>query len=329
MEREINITKERLITPEEKGLVKFLAFDSVKVKLVSNSKNTIDFCTDYFQSYAQFDDQNTQKCDWTVIDNVSEITVRPFWNVDEKNKEINVTSKDHDSRFAMRVLRSLVMLEDISHGMVMFKGASFINRNGNGIVLMGDKRVGKTSIILSYVLKNDPQARFITNSHVALNFESGRPCAHGYPMSMGIRLGVLESMQRRGNNNIDPLIYHLKNNMDPGESNRYYLDPNILREYFQNRIIGKALVNSIILIKSIPSYSSSTIKSMVVEDAVNLFQEYQLKYYNLNNSWYNLFTVDSDTQINSIKEILENINLYELTYNVGSQMKTMELIDHI
>lgn len=329
MEKEINNSKEHLATPEDKGFIKFLTFDSVKVRLISSSKETVAFCTDYFQPYVQVGNYDNRSYDWTISDIANESTTSNFWAVDEKNKEIIISSKNHDSRFATRVLRSLVMLEDISHGKVMFKGASFINRNGNGIVLMGDKRVGKTSIILSYMLKNDPQAKFITNSHVALNLESGRPYAHGYPMSVGIRLGVLESMQRKGNKNIDSLIYHLKNNMKPGEKNRYYLDPNILSKFFQNRITGKVLVNSIILIKSIPSYSSSAIRSMSIEDAENFFKEYQLKYYNLKNSRYNLFKVDSDTQINSIKEILKNINLYELTYNVGSQMETMELIDHM
>lgn len=327
MEREITSSKEHATTPEDKGFVKFLDFDSVKIKLISNSKETINFCTDYFQSYAELDNEGNHGYDWTISDSSTESTAKNFWEVNEESKVVKVSSKNDDSRFAVRVLRSLVMLEDISHGKVMFKGASFINKDGKGVVLMGDKRVGKTSIVLSYMLKNDPQAKFITNSHVSLNLDNGKPYAYGYPMSMGIRLRVLESIQRRGNKTLDPLITHLKDNMKPGEENRYYLDPSVLSEYFQNRIVGKTQVNSIILVKSIPSSVNSTIRKMSIEESEKLFKEYQLKYYNLRNSCYNLFQADPDSYLNSITEILKNTNLYQLTYNVGNQMRTMELID--
>lgn len=317
-------------TPERHQFANSLTFDSVKIRLTSDSKETVDFCADYFESYAQIDNRIIQEYDWTVSEQIDESIKSNSWNVDETNKEIVISGRSFDKRFTMRVLRSLVMLEDISHGKVMFRGSSFVNKNGKGIVLMGEKRAGKTSIILNYMLKNDPQARFVTNSQVALNLEMGKLYAYGYPMSVGVRLKVLESMQKRGNKNISPLIYDLKNNMQPGEENRYYLDPSRLRMYFQNRIANKAQVDAIILVKSIPTRSSSTIRELSIRKVENFFKEYYIRHYNRESGgWYNLFKVDMDKQINSINDLLENCNLYELTYNVGSQIKTLGLIDQI
>lgn len=327
-----NKVTETPASPEEHKRDCVLVFDSVKVCLATDNDEVTAFCEDYFETYAEKGDRGTKRdSEWTIVEEVDDSKKEErSWFVDEKGKKIIISAAKSDKRFVMRVIRSLVMLEDMACGGIMFKGAAFINRNGKGIVLMGAKRAGKTSAVLSYMLENYPQSRFITNSHVSLALEDGLPVARGYPMSVGVRINVLEAIQRRGNDNIKPLVNMLRGDMEPGDDNRYYLDPNVLRKIFQNRIKDKTRVEAVVLVKSTSTKSSSSIRKLSVEEVEQFLREYHERYLNRENSgWFELFQVPNGVQTDSVKAILEKCELYELTYNVGGHKQAIKLINEI
>ncbi len=302
-------------------------FDSTKINLISSCGETVEFCNEYFELYAQIDEV-TQECDWTVVEHIGSSTEGHPWKVDEASKLVTIQGNESDSRLTMRIVRSLVMLEDINNGKVMFKGGAFTNKDGQGIAIMGEKRSGKTSFLLGYMLRNDSQARFVTNSHVALGFENDQVYAYGYPMSVGVRLNVLEAMKKRGNDKITPIIDDLRSNLQPGGENRYYIDPDKLSQYLSGRIASKTHLDKIIIVRSVPPNSFSGIKKLNIDEVEVYLKSYYLKHLQ-SDGWYRLYDVDASQQINSIRDMLEQTDLYELTFNVNSSIDNINLVDQI
>lgn len=330
MERE-NYPKETAPTVELLRPIETLNFGNLKIALESENRGLLDFCTDYFTDYSiNRSPVSKDYTEWKVIDRPSKVITENSWSVDEEKRIVTLSGPKHDPRFAMRIVRSLCMLEDVSHGGVMFKGAGLVNKNEKGVVLMGAKRAGKTSILLSNMLENDKSSKFVSNSQITLSLQGEHPVATGYPMSMGVRLNILESMQKLGNRNVEPLISELKQTMMPGDQNRYYLDPGVLRRIFQNRVQGTTNLDAIVVVKSIPTRESSTLKEIPQEDLEKYLLEYHSRYYNRDGSgWYNLFEVDKNRQVSTIRTVLEKCHLYELTYNISSHQKAIKLINEI
>lgn len=330
MEREYH-PKEIISSTETFVSSESLNFGNLEVTLESKSRELLDFCTDYFKNYStKGDTASKNKPWWKVIDEPSEANTENCWTVDEQERVVTLSGPKHDPRFAMRIVRSLCMLEDISHGGVMFKGAGLVNKNERGVVLMGAKRAGKTSILLSNMLENDNQSRFISNSQITLSVQGEHAVATGYPMSMGVRLNILDSMRKMGNRNVEPLISELKQAMVPGDQNRYYLDPGVLRRIFRDRVQGTTNIDAIVVVKSIPTKESSTLKEIPLEDLEKYLLEYHSRYYNRDGSgWYNLFEVDKNKQVSSIRTVLEKCHLYELTYNISSHQNAIKLLNEI
>ncbi len=302
-------------------------FDSVKINLISNDPQTMDFCNEYFELYSQIDTA-TQDRDWTVAQRVDLSAQTHYWEADEKNKMVTVFGKDYDSKLTMRIIRSLVMLEDINIGKVMFKGGAFVNKDGQGIALMGEKRSGKTSLLMGYMLRNDQTARFVTNSHVALSLEGEHVCAYGYPISVGVRLNVLEGMQKRGNERVTPVIDDLKSNLQPGGENRYYIEPMRLAKYLNGRIASKTELNKIILVKSVSANTFSNIRKLTIDEVEDYFRNYYIKHLK-SDGWHKLYKVDANQHINSIRRMLEKVDLYELSFNINNHTDNLNLLDQI
>ncbi len=303
------------------------SFDSTKINLISANRETLEFCNEYFELYARVD-ALTQGCDWTVRELLDPSAQEHYWEVDESSKLVTIRGNESNSRLTMRIARSLVMLEDINSGKVMFKGGAFKNKDGQGIALMGEKRSGKTSFLLGYMLSNDHVSRFITNSHVAVGFEDDQVFAYGYPMSVGVRLNVLEAMQKRGNDGVIPIIDDLKRNLQPGEENRYYIDPDRLSNHFGGRIACKTRLDKIILVKSVSADSFSGIKKLTASDIESYFKNYYLRHIK-SDGWYKLFDAEVKQQMDSIRNILEQTDIYELTFHVNSHTDNIELVDQI
>lgn len=303
-------------------------FASANIELKSEQENVHNLCKSYFETYAQINSELRTKPDWTIVDETSNDVIENTWQVDGVNKNIYLTRKADSERFVMRIVRSLSILEDIDHGIGIFKGASFINRNGKGVVLLGEKRAGKTSLALTYMLQNLDGARFITNSHVGFGLKDGIIHSYGYPMAVGVRLNVLEAIQRRGGKNLGRLLSDIKSNLSVGEENRYYLEPDFLRTHFQNNIAPCAPVDAIVILRSIPSRTQSHIEHADYASLENFFREYHIRHQNLKNSgWYSLFETDRNKAFDI--STLAGSNLYRMTYNVDNHKVAIDMLDKI
>lgn len=327
MEQEI-ITR---FNPESKEKINSelsLSFANIDILLRTPDTETVKFCKDYFENYAIFNLENNRDVEkWLVQWRSDE---RESLEIDTSGRTINIFSMEPDMRQVMRIIRSLVMLKDIDSGMTMFKGAALKNKNGHGVVLFGEKRTGKTSLVLSMMLENHPEDKFITNSQVTLGIEGDSLLANGYPMSMGVRLNVLESMEKRGNQNVGELITTLKETMEPGGENRYYLDPKVLKTLFNGRIEAGTAVNALVILRRASSKDEFSFKRLGPNEVLDYLIDYHQRFYNRDGSgWYKLFDVDFEREISNIENIVEMCPIYELTYSVDHHQKALDVINGI
>jgi len=275
---------------------KIFTFNDLKIKLINAQKKNIDFCTQYFDGYIKHQVDEDSLFDWTIQINNSSDRTREDWKTDEKNKCIKVFCHKDNSTFIMRIIRSLKILEDIKSNKLIFKGSCIVAKDGFGVVVMGPRRSGKTSLILSYLLKENDQSAFISNSIISLAKINNHYQAFGYPMAIGIRSYVIDSLINKGNVEFQQLL-PIIDDKHQREDKRYYLNPYSLKKYLNGRVLTSAPVKAIVILKNIPSNETIEIKKLTSDEVKILLKRYQSKYFNKNNgSWYNLFSVDTKHQ---------------------------------
>ncbi|NYT92304.1 hypothetical protein [Salinispora sp. H7-4] len=112
----------------------------------------------------------------------------PEWSV--PNREMHVCCEDpaYLPLFALRYLRTLDRAEAVRRGALPVHGAA-VGARGRGLVLVGNKRAGKTTAALSLVRSFG--GVFVSNDDVLLWHRDRRWTATGGPRSIGIRLSSL------------------------------------------------------------------------------------------------------------------------------------------
>ncbi|KKT39271.1 MAG: hypothetical protein UW62_C0013G0012 [Candidatus Collierbacteria bacterium GW2011_GWB1_44_35] len=307
-----------------------IAFSFTNLDLVLHTQDihTAEFCQDYFESYTETVSGSGNQAEvWHIFEVLGN---EEGWVVDKESRTVHVFLEQPDKRKVMRIIRSLVMLKDLESGMTMFKGAAIENQNHHGIVLIGEKRAGKTSLALSFMLEKKPENMFITNSQVTIGFKEGKLIANGYPMSMGIRLNVLESMKKRGNHNVVEIIEAIKSTLQPGDENRYYLEPKTLKALFDERVKNHTELKAIVMLKSTSGEKGMSFGQLEPNALLDYLKDYHRRFYNHDSSgWYKLFDIDVEREISNIEAIIRTCPVYELTYSLDHHQEAIELINSL
>lgn len=264
---------------EKNEVEEVFELDSVNITLKSSDPDAIKMCHGYFDSYAGCQTSST-KDSWTIDDIVDDFLQESSLMVDTNTKIISIMRNSADYKMVTRVMRSLMMHEDANDGKTMFKGAALVNDNGKGIVLFGDKGVGKTSTMLDCLLNKDSKSNFVTNSHVSLIVKRDELVAYGYPMAVGVRLNALEEMRDNGSPHVVPLLEDFKAKGAFGTDDRAYIDPGQLEDYFTNLVEGCTGVDAIVLVQTVPSDQEPSLSPMSTAEAEEYLQEYYLKHKN-------------------------------------------------
>lgn len=303
--------------------------DSLSVIFKSDSKDAIELCHSYFDLYSK-PGQNQDNEQWTVIDTIDEFADSTICDIDKDSKIITICRNSVDFKMGMRVIRSLMMYEDIVSGKVMFKGASFINENGKGIVLMGEKGSGKTSIILDSLLRPEQNSTFVTNSQVSIKLKDGKPCAYGYPMAMGVRMDALKAMSENSSPHVLPFFKDLISKGFFAEDGRYHMDPANLAKYFEQRIKGDIRADAIVFITNVSEGETASLDEVLSEDFHDFFEYYFLEHYNSDEvGWYKTLGMDPIDQSSLVKEIINNSKVYVLSYPFGHLQEAIPLLDEL
>ncbi len=314
---------------EKEMVEQVFELDSVSVTLRSADPDAINSCHNYFDSYAGCQ-ASSKKDHWLVEDTVDDLLQESSLIVDDDIKKISIIRNSADYKMVMRVIRSLMMYEDACDGKVMFKGAALVNDNGKGVVLFGDKGVGKTSTILDCLLNDDSRSSFVTNSHVSLKVKEDEIIAYGYPMATGVRLNALEEMNESGSPYIIPLLEDLKSKGAFGTDGRAYIDPGELESYFTNSVESCTSVDAIVLVQTVPSDQEPSLRVMDQGEVEGYLQGYYLKHKNRDEIGLQQLLVPRETDPNpAIQKILAKGKFYLLSSNAAHAKEVTALLSGI
>jgi hypothetical protein len=246
------------------------------------------------------------------------------------NKRIVVEQTDDGWKemCVMRVIRGLLRWQSFSKGILFFHGG-LVELDGEGIAVLGNKRSGKTSLILSLLLKE--RVNYSTNDDVAFKLCSGSIYGIGSPRSLCIRNDTLNVLSAS-----EPAFSSaMKAVKHPG--NDYYSAVNNLKSisegeytyFYQKEItaICKKRITTMVVLKKIifPSFlerdkNGSYIERLTYDKAYELlsnnFVSYPEKYTMFFKDYFQ--SPDGNYIESFIKSIAENVECYALNQSFNS-----------
>ena len=178
-------------------------------------------------------------------------------------------------RFVRVILRMLC--QERGH---LFLHGGFVQYKSKGICILGAKKVGKTSTILS--LLKDYKVDFISNDDVSVYYKDGKWIGEGWPRSVVIRQDTWNKFEEVNCKLRHPLN---KNSSDPC----FY--PEQLCDIFRRQLLVRAEVNYIVF----PVFSSRSLLRVLNQDEActrieknflsnpGKYNEYLLEYFTDNS----------------------------------------------
>jgi len=308
-----------------------LTFNNIKILLDSIEFKKYEFCRKYFLAYSSAIKQAPART-WVVKESDNIKKARKPWKINATKRVVTISKKNDVGLFLMRVIRSLVILEDINNGKIIFKG-SCINKNGEGFAIIGPRRSGKTSIITSLLLRNT-SIEFLSNSIFAIKKTATNALVFGYPMAMGLRKKVIHSLFNKGNVEFKRILNKLAETIKRDDDDRYYITPPQFKQYFGNKILNLTRLKYIIILRSIPSNSSANIKKISKKTAYETLQKYAIQpcVNNVNqrcSPWYKLFRAQDKISKNIIADLTNNVACYKVEYNIASHSNVVNFLEQI
>lgn len=188
---------------------------------------------------------------------------------------------------AFRTIRVLLRMQCQESGDIFLHGG-FIKYKEKGICILGEKKAGKTSLILS--MMKFCKADFISNDDVSLHLENDTWIGEGWPRSIVVRDDTWKRLQDKDMNLSHPL-----NTV----SDRMCFYPHELCKIFQVQLLYSTPIEYVIF----PQFSTSSIclNEINKESAEKLIKHYILDNPGKYNDY--LFPFFSKTAQNKIWDI--------------------------
>lgn len=177
-----------------------------------------------------------------------------FNYIEKKENNLNIYMRKYDEddkNFVKRMFTSTLIKTLQQNGYVILHG-SCASKNGEGIIISGNKRTGKTVTLLNLLLRGYD---YVANDRLALKEEHGHITVIGIPFSMGI---ILEDAAKMFD------ISDCKIETDK-DKQKVYLDNNDVGKKFNVCTNSVVKLNTILL----PKYNSSA-KFISVEEERDL-----------------------------------------------------------
>jgi len=216
-------------------------------------------------------------------------------------------------QIAVRLSRDIIKHLYLQDNSIFFHGG-MISYEGKGICFLGDKKAGKTSIMLSLLATNN--ASFISNDDVSVTInEAGNCVGYGWPRAISIRKDSLNLMNNvLGTYDFDNQIMHPDNCFDKTH-NYLFLYPNELAKIFSCNISTESKIDMIL----IPHFSNNTafsFREVPYAEKCKYLKEFINKDFNKYfTDFAKCFTLP-DKPNNSF-EIIAKIKMYYVSQNIA------------
>lgn len=205
-----------------------------------------------------------------------------------------------------------------------FIHAACVSKNGNGIVLVGDKNIGKTSLMLEFIQNSFD---FVNNSQLGIKENQGI----SIPSRIGIRVeslynGVIKEKYINQIKETNGYSCNIEKNNKLDSKEKFNLTVKDLKEIFKIKTISNTKIKTVIEPHYLPGQKKIKIQKMSKEELTNkLIQNKRSGIYNPVNYIESLF--DNNKNLNSLSLIQKTgIKGYKIFQN---QLNGKELLKYV
>jgi hypothetical protein len=232
---------------------------------------------------------------------------------------------------AMRSIRAMAMVEYAHHEYLLIHGGC-IEHEGSGIAVVGHRRAGKTTTVLSCI--SSGMCAFIANDKVFLGLDSnGQSVCHGLPVSSGIRAGTIEGVRelmKRSQYSVFAKRWRerAKAITVSHEEERCYVTPQELRRWTGCGLTQQAPLKGIVFPRYSPDRSSSMLRKMTSDAAITAISPHvQDVWFPEQPYWHSEVMVrDRSSVASRLKAILARCRCYELFQNEHTNSHSVNLL---
>ena len=208
-----------------------------------------------------------------------------------------------------------------------FIHAACVSRNGKGIVLTGDKNIGKTSLMLEFIQNSFD---FVNNSQLGIKDNQGI----SIPSRIGIRYeslynGVIKEKNIKKIKETSGYYCRIERNnkLDPKE--KFNLTVKDIKEIFKTKTISKTEIKAIIEPHYLPGQKRIKIQEMSREELINkLIENKRSGIYNSVNYMENLFDDNENLKLLGLIQ-KTNIKGYKIFQNQSNEKELIEYVERI
>lgn len=226
-------------------------------------------------------------------------------------------------RITRDILRNFCIKEEMAYfhsGMVSYKG--------KGICIMGDKKCGKTTTILSLLSSKD--SYFVSNDDLALHICDNILEGVGWPRTISIRNDSLEYISNIINDYKFPNVMEHPNNYIEAFKKSTFLYPYELSEVFDSKLIDIHKID-IILLPQFNECSSNQLIEISKDEGIKIIKSFYErdinKYF---RDFENNFKFKKCSETKIYDSILaSNVKIYILNQNITRMEESIKLIDSL
>ena len=249
--------------------------------------------------------------------------------IDKEKKEVTMiydTYTDEKLQHIEEIILG-ILGKLIENDKYFFIHAACVSKNGKGIVLVGDKNIGKTSLMLEFIQNSFD---LVNNSQLGIKGNQGV----SIPARIGIRFeslynGVIkEKYTDQIKKTIDySYIIGRNNKLDPKQ--KFNLTVKEIREIFKIKTISETEIKAIIEPHYLPGQEKIKIQEMSREELINkLIENKRSGIYNSVNYMENLFDNNGNLKLLGLIQ-KTNIKGYKIFQNQSNEKELMEYIQEI
>lgn len=181
-------------------------------------------------------------------------------------------------RTPLRVFREILLRSLENAGGILVHAAAVQLANGDGVLIVGDAKAGKTSTMCQLVLKN--KAKYIANDRCIIYMENGNLHCVGWPFAIRLGIGFMEDMNLLETADLSSLrrtqADHILESVEIsgatewGSTSKLELTPSEFCEKFRCQHAESAPLRKIIFPKLNPSGARMKIASANAENYLTL-----------------------------------------------------------
>lgn len=208
-----------------------------------------------------------------------------------------------------------------------FIHAACVSRNERGIVLVGNKNIGKTSLMLEFIQNSFD---LVNNSQLGIKGKRGV----AIPTRIGVRAeslynGVIKEKYINQIKKTSGFLCSMKEKNELNPKEKFNLTVKEIKEIFKVKTISETEIRAIIEPHYLPGQKKIKIQEMSKEELVNkLIENKRSGIYNSVNYLENLF---DDNENLKVLDLIQKTNIkgYKIFQNQSNEIELMKYVEEI